>query len=129
MADFSAGANRMGQGLRDVFGGTLLAGGVAGMSMAIKDFTVDSVKLFGTLDKLTRFTATLDKSFQTPEALRKFREDIQQLQTIVMELPQYAGGQQQTRGQQTVAGGFGAGTQNPGQPKGGPGQSSYGQGR
>lgn len=58
------------------------------------------------------------------------REDVQQLQQIVMELPQYVGGQPQARGQQTTtAGGFGAGMQNPGQPKGGPGQSSYGQGR
>lgn len=59
------------------------------------------------------------------------REDIQQVQPLVMELQQYAGGgQQQPRGQQaTTAGGYGAGTQNPGQPKGGPGQSSVGQNR
>jgi TP901 family phage tail tape measure protein len=66
-----------------VFGGTLLAGGVAGMTIAMKDLGIESVKMFGTLDKLTRFTATLDKNFQSPEALKKFQEDIKKLSTEI----------------------------------------------
>ena len=47
------------------------------------------------------------------------REDIQQLQPLVMELQPYASGGQPRGQQTTTVGGHGAGTQNPGQPKGG----------
>lgn len=87
LKDFAAGGSKAGSVLRDVFAGTLLGGGAAGvitaLGGALKDATVDGIKLFGTLDRLTRFTATLDRNFQSPEGLKKFREDIQQLSTEI----------------------------------------------
>lgn len=83
MTDLAAGAKRTGSALSSVFGGTLLAGGVVGMGLAVKNFTSDSIRLFGTLDQLTRFTATLDKNFRSPANLKKFQDDIKQLATEV----------------------------------------------
>lgn len=68
---------------KSVFAGTAAAFGVSSFGLMAKSFAEDSIRLFGTLDKLTRFTATLDKSFQTPENLRKFRDDIKQLSTEI----------------------------------------------
>lgn len=83
LTDWANRASKSGSMFQSVFGATLFAGGLVGAGLAMKNFTAESVKMFGTLDKLTRFTATLDKSFQTPEALSKFQEDIKKLSTEI----------------------------------------------
>lgn len=65
------------------FRGAFAALGLGGGLLMAKGFVEDSAKLFGTLDKLTRFTATLDKNFQSPENLKKFQEDIKKLSTEI----------------------------------------------
>jgi TP901 family phage tail tape measure protein len=65
------------------FKGALGAIGVSNFASIARDFAVDSAQLFATFDKLTRFTATLDRNFQSPAALLKFQEDIKQLSTEI----------------------------------------------
>ncbi len=57
--------------------------GVGSAGFLAKDFITDSAQLYASLDKLTRFTATLDKNFQSSDALRKFQADIKQLSTEI----------------------------------------------
>lgn len=83
LTDFGTRASRAGSMFRSVFSGTIAAAGTLSLASAIKDLGIESVHTFATLDKLTRFTATLDKNFQTPEALLKFREDIKKLSTEI----------------------------------------------
>lgn len=86
LTDFGNRVKTAGTGL-SVFKGTLGALGFASLADEARQFATEGVKLFGTLDKLTRFTATLDKNFQSPKSLATFRRDIQQLST---EIPQSA---------------------------------------
>jgi TP901 family phage tail tape measure protein len=65
----------------------LLSNAFSAVAGHIKDFAVDGVKMNASLDKLVRFTATLDKSFQTPVGLRTLNEDFRKLAT---QIPQSA---------------------------------------
>ncbi len=94
---FGKEINELGAKTKSASGGggwlkTAIVGGAAGgaggavistVASQLKSLAEDGVKAYGSLDKLTRFTATLDKNFQTPEGLKQFRNDIAKLSTQI----------------------------------------------
>ncbi len=69
-----------------------LIGGAIGSALPqvisqIHQIVAEGIRLNASFDKLTRFTSTLDKNFQTPVALKQFQDDIQELST---QIPQDA---------------------------------------
>jgi TP901 family phage tail tape measure protein len=83
ITDFGNRSKNVGSMFKSVFQASLAAAGITNLGLAMKDFVQDGLQMFATLDKLTRYTATLDKSFQGTQALEKFQSDIKQLSTEI----------------------------------------------
>jgi TP901 family phage tail tape measure protein len=83
LTDFGNRMSKAGGAFKSFLSAGLATAGIVSITGALKDFGAESIRLFATLDKLTRFTATLDRNFQSPEALAKFQKDIKELSTEI----------------------------------------------
>ncbi len=77
-------------GRNAILGGIAGAGAVGaalGLTTGLTSIVSEGREAYVTLDRLVRFTSTLDQKFQSPAALDKLRKDIEQLS---VEVPQSA---------------------------------------
>lgn len=64
-------------------GGGAALGAVVGIGGGLASIATQGREAYASLDKLVRFTATLDRAFQSPPALAKFKADIEALSLVV----------------------------------------------
>ncbi|MCA1639344.1 MAG: hypothetical protein LC768_13595 [Acidobacteria bacterium] len=95
VANFETKTNRLGNSLNSLGGfaqkgsnaistfvGNLASNAVTAFASKMAELGKESFKLAGSFDRLTRFTATLDKNFQTPEALNQLKRDFESIAPI-----------------------------------------------
>lgn len=84
-----SGASRFGGGSALIGGivGGGAAGALIGVTGTLTSMATEGRDAYLSLEKLVRFTSTLDRSFQTTDGLQKFRKDIESLSR---EIPQSA---------------------------------------
>jgi methyl-accepting chemotaxis protein len=83
LTDFANNSGKARSAFQSFLTAGLATAGITSIASALKNFGEESIRLVGTLDRLTRFTATLDRNFQSPQALKKFQDDIKDLSTQI----------------------------------------------